>query len=98
MVNGIEDSTRPFLALFPANPTYYKDLGERERGRVCLSSLHRKETMKMFRAIGEKGGWWPQFVRDKVSLPRRSLSFLGGGDTGKTDRQRTAHQFEPLRK
>lgn len=53
----------------------------------------------MFRAIGEKG-----LVGGRNSSETKFLLSEGPtplkeeGDTGKTDRQRTAHQFEPLRK
>lgn len=55
----------------------------------------------MFRAIGEKGlvgGRNSSETKFLLSEGPTPLEEEEEGDTGKTDRQRTAHQFEPLRK
>lgn len=87
---------RAFLA--PYSPlsqttTNLEEEREREKGS-CVCHLSTAETIKMFRAIGEKG----LVAETKFLFSEGPTSLEEEGDTGKTDRQRTAHQFEPLRK
>lgn len=53
MVNGIDDSTS--VPPFPRYSTTNLGKRRRERERGCVCHLSAAETIKMFRAIGEKG-------------------------------------------
>lgn len=99
MVNGIEDSTSVPRPLFPAIANYYK-LGGRERereGGLCLSSLYRGNDQNVSCNWRERAGG-RNSSETKFLFSEGPTSLEEEGDTGKTDRQRTAHQFEPLRK
>lgn len=91
---------RAFLA--PYSPlsqttTNLEEERERERGGLCLSSLYRGNDQNVSCNWRERAGG-RNSSETKFLFSEGPTSLEEEEDTGKTDRQRTAHQFEPLRK